>query len=188
MDLTAYTQIDDLEQIAKANNINVPRLRGYSLMKDEQPLSKEDIAKMVKDEEPYICKRLCCNVPFWSPNSYESEFSSRTDRLIKRYLIKGKDEDGFSVYKGIRWDRIHGKRKKVLKLEIKKKKDQIQKQYDVWNKYAGKENVLRIHSRIGGGNWDYYGGNELSKQPWFLEKVDDCYDDTYCDIYAKINL
>ena len=58
----------------------------------------------------------------------------------------------------------------------------------MWNKYAGKENVLYIHSRIGGGNWDYYGGNELSKQPWFLEKVDDCYDDTYCDIYAKINL
>ena len=56
----------------------------------------------------------------------------------------------------------------------------------MWNKYVGRENVLYIHSRIGGTNWDYYNGNELTKQPWFLEKVDNYFDSTYCDIYALI--
>ena len=46
--------------------------------------------------------------------------------------------------------------------------------------------MLCIHARIGGGNWSYYDGPELSKQPWFIEKVDDAFDSTYCDIYAKI--
>ena len=57
----------------------------------------------------------------------------------------------------------------------------------MWNKYAGNENVLYIHSRIGGPNWNSYNGNELTKLPWFLDKVDDFFDDTYCDIYAHIN-
>lgn len=32
MDLFAYTQIEDLEEIAKENGIECPRLRGYRLM------------------------------------------------------------------------------------------------------------------------------------------------------------
>ena len=36
MDLGAYSQIDDLNEIAKENNIEVPRLRGYRLMKNEE--------------------------------------------------------------------------------------------------------------------------------------------------------
>ena len=35
-------------------------------------------------------------------------------------------------------------------------------------------------------NWLAYDGDKISKQPWFIEKVDDPYDDTYCDIYARI--
>ena len=37
MDLYAYTQIDELEEIMKANNIGVPRLRGLRLMSKETP-------------------------------------------------------------------------------------------------------------------------------------------------------
>ena len=36
MDLGAYAQIDDLSEIARRNGIEVPRLRGYRLMKDER--------------------------------------------------------------------------------------------------------------------------------------------------------
>ena len=118
MDLGAYMQIGDLEQLAKANNIEVPRLRGYRLMKDEEPLSAKQIKEMAK--------------------------------------------------------------------EIGITEEKVKHQYDVFNKYAGKENILYIHARIGGGNWDCFGGNELTKQPWFLEKVDDCFDCTYCDIYAQL--
>lgn len=33
MDLGAYAQIEELEELAKLNGIQVPRLRGYRLMK-----------------------------------------------------------------------------------------------------------------------------------------------------------
>ena len=186
MDLAAYMQIDDLGKIAKDNNIEVPRLRGYRLMKDEKPVSTEEMNEMMKACEVRVCEDLCCADPFWKGDADCHEYSSRTDYLRKHYLISSVDEKGYADYIGIRWDRIHGWKRKVLKFEIKKKKRRIQKQYDMWNKYVGKENVLYIHSKIGGGNWNYYGGNELAKQPWFLDKVDDCFDETYCDIYALI--
>ena len=37
MDLFAYLQIEDLEKYLKDNNIEIPRLRGLRLMKDEEP-------------------------------------------------------------------------------------------------------------------------------------------------------
>ena len=37
MDLYAYAQIDELEEIMKANDIEVPRLRGVRLMSQEKP-------------------------------------------------------------------------------------------------------------------------------------------------------
>lgn len=186
MDLMAYAQISDLEKIAKDNNIEVPRLRGYRLMKDEKVVPSEEIKKIMKDCEVMVCERLCEAEPFWSshPDCYCS--SSYTDILCEHFLIKKLNENGYKEYVGIRWDRIHGWKRKVLKFEIKKQKRKIQKQLDMWNKYVGNENVLYIHSRIGGDNWNYYGGNELVKLPWFLDKADDYFDGTYCDIYALI--
>lgn len=62
---------------------------------------------------------------------------------------------------------------------------EIKTNYLVFNKYIGREDILYIHARIGGGNWkDYF--KDVINQPWFIEKVDDPYDNTYCDIYAKI--
>lgn len=186
MDLQAYVQIEDFEEIAKENNIVVPRLRGYRLMKDEEPLSSEEIKKLMKDFEVNICSDLCCSNPFWNADPNHYEIDSRNDRLRDYYLIKSIDEYGSTIYTDIRWDRIHGWKRKILKFEIKKIRRKIQKQYDVWNKYAGKENILYIHARIGGGNWSCYGGDELVTMPWFLDKVDDFCDETYCDIYALI--
>lgn len=186
MDLGAYANINDLGKIAKDNNIEVPRLRGYRLMKDEKIVSSEEIKRMMNDCEIEVCKDLCCANPFWSANAFCHSFSSWTDYLLKYYLIESVNEKGFKKYTGIRWDRIHGWKRKILKFEIKKQKRKIQKQFDVWNKYAGKENVLYIHARIGGGNWDCFGGNELMKESWFLDRVDDYFDETYCDIYASI--
>ena len=34
----------------------------------------------------------------------------------------------------------------------------------------------------------YYNGFNLIKNEWWLEKVDDYFDNTYCDIYAKIKV
>lgn len=186
MDLGAYMNIEELDEIAKDNGIEIPRIRGYRLMENEKPVSKEEIKEIQNESAILVAKGLCEAVPFWRANPKYHEYSSWTNILEDYYLIKDKDGK-YTKCTGIRWDRIHGWKRKVLKFEIKKQKKKIQKQYDLWNKYAGVENVLYIHSRMGGWNWkEYDKKNDILNQPWFLDRVDDYFDSTYCDFYAKI--
>ena len=180
MDLYAYTQIDELEEIMKANDIEVPRLRGVRLMSQEKP------------EYNYIPDNLEFNVlEDWIASDFGRDkvfqvYSSWTRELAERLSHVSKiDDDGDEVRK-INWNMLGRKDKKYLKLEIKHRLKAFHKQFETFNKYCGKDDVLYIHARIGGGNWSYYDGLELSKQSWFIEKVDDAFDSTYCDIYAKI--
>lgn len=176
MDLGAYVQIEELEKIAKKNGIEVPRLRGYRLMSEEQPVDIKSFFNRIAGE-------CCCNLieSDWGANDWY-EFSERT-KFYTSYYTRKINGGGCEP----RWDRIHGFKRKKLKFEIKKQKRAITKQYETYNKYCGRNDILYIHARIGGGNWSYFGGDELKKNEWFLEKVDDAYDSTYCDIYAKIN-
>ena len=176
MDLLAYAQISELEEIAKKNNIEVPRLRGYRLMKDEEPINiKEALSEI--DIALDCAKDLCCAKPFWSPKAHSFELSEWTD-FVKEYYTKGDR---------IHWEKIHGWKRRTLKTYIHNVENRYKKQFEVWNKYAGREDVLYIHARIGGGNWSYYY-KEVVDKPWFIEKVDDACDSTYCDIFAKIEV
>jgi hypothetical protein len=158
-------------------------------MKDEEPVSQEKINELKKECEIPEVEWLCCARPIWKTNPDYHVWDSESDFLRDYYLIKEKDEDGNDKYVGIRWDRIHGRKRKILKFEIKKQKRKIQEQFDTWNKYVGREDVLYIHSRMGGGNWrDYENKASITNQPWFLDRVDDHWDSTYCDFYAKIDI
>lgn len=48
MDLGAYVQIEELEHYLEENNIEIPRLRGLRLMKDEEIITKQDFENMYK--------------------------------------------------------------------------------------------------------------------------------------------
>ncbi len=180
MDLYAYAQIESIGEVMNQNGINVPRLRGLRLMKDETPLAKEQIEKKSLDIGLQECEFLCCSN--FTIDSNWHEFSDRTMRTKKKYLIK--DQDEFVI--GIRWNVAHGDKRKKFKYVLKRARKKVGKTYEVFNKYCGRDDVLYIHARIGGLNWVPYGGRELAQQDWFLEKVDDPFDNTYCDIYAKI--
>lgn len=190
MDIGAYAQIDDLEPIMKDNGIEIPRLRGLRLMKDEEPVSKEELLDMAKHNGLYRCACLCQSLPPFNWNSTWSEMSDRTDAICEYYLELPKYENGSINHLnpiGVRWDRVHGKKRKAFKYVLKKAKKEVFKQYELWNKYAGRDDVLYIHCRLGAGNWNYYRGWEIiESQPWFLDKVEDHFDNTYMDIYAKI--
>lgn len=195
MDLGAYVKIDSLSEIAEKNGISVPRLRGYRLMKEENPVSEEEIREMIHDATMEVYESAVSSIPRFRPDSRMSVYSPTTKRLKKKYLIQEKkmrkrtDGTEYTYYEtvGFRWELIHGKNRKAIKFAIKKREKAIRKQYDIWNKYAGKEGILYIHARIGGGNWiGYNGDREIASKPWFLDRVDDSFDCTYCDIYAKI--
>lgn len=179
MDLGAYAQIEDLENIAKDNGIEVPRLRGYRLMKKE---SKIDYSDMFDGVDISCVENLCEAQPFWSNNPECWELSGYTDYL-KHFFIEYDKKENIPIK--VRWNRIHGWKRKRLKLMIHNKKKAIKTQYDIWNKYVGRDDILYIHARIGGGNWPLYH-KYVDDKEWFIEKVDDAYDSTYCDIYAKI--
>lgn len=179
MDLYAYTQINNLEAIAKANGIDVPRLRGYRLMSEEKPLTTKEMREIEHDLVKEVYVRGCCTIPrFFDPDSHIIEYSSRTDR-IRNCIITPDGE--------FRWELLHGKPRRRMKFAVRKMKKAVRAENEAWNRYAGREDVLYIHARIGGQNWNAYGCDWIRKQPWFLEKVDDAFDETYCSIYARID-
>ena len=182
MDLGAYAQIDDLNNVMTVNGISVPRLRGLRLMKDQKLASEEDIQNIIYRQWMWLCEQACCSD--FTFDAGWSEYSARTRRLEKKYLIKDKDNNTV----GIKWNKIHGKKRKLFKYCKKQAEKRVRNTFNTFNKYCGREDVLYIHARIGGLNWYPYGGKNIAKQPWFIEKVDDYFDETYCDIYAKVDI
>lgn len=180
MDLGAYVKIEDLYQIMIDNGIEIPRLRGLRLMSEEKPLSEEEI----NEEINYVGLRRCTDLCLsdFRLNSSWHELSIRTDRIRKKYIIYDKDE----IEIGVNWKNLHGRKRKSFRYWLKKAKKRVLRTDETFNRYCGQQNVLYIHARIGGKNWGYYGGPEIAKQPWFIEKVDDPSDSTYCDIYARL--
>ena len=181
MDLFAYAQIENLQKIMKENGIEVRRLRGLRLMKDEKPIPKDKIEETIKESVLDACK-MACRSDF-EFNADWAEYSQRTNAVVKKYMNLDNECDPVSI----KWNKLHGKKRKTVKYEIRKARERIEKNLKIFNKYCGRDDVLYIHARLGGGNWYYFGGADIEKQPWFIEKVDDLFDTTYCDIYARIN-
>ena len=179
MDLWAHSQISTLDRIAEDNNIQCPRLRGYRLMRDEDPAIIDD-ASLLRIQINVIEELI---EDSWGQN----RTYGWTDWYDQKhhYLLYSPDCEGDEYANGIRWDRIHGKKKRMVQTRVRNQLRRCRQQYDTFNKYVGRDDILYIHTRIGGGNWpDYY--KDVVDQAWFIEKVDDAFDSTYCDIYARI--
>ena len=195
MDLFAYCQIDRFDEIMKENNIKIPRFRGYRWMFEEDGISHEEIEEAVECNKRYVYERCTESYPPFAINPSFIGFSLGTNRLKNKYLIKDKytvvGVDGSQIEDertvGIRWDLIHGKKRKNLKYLLKKDEEATRTSLEIFNKYVGRKDVICVHARIGGDNWNYFGGYKLKKEPWFLEKVDDYWNESYCDIYVKID-
>ena len=187
MDLEAYARIDELSELAKSNGIEIPRLRGYRLMEFEYSIPESEI-KRAKDECAIdIVRRFCNAEPYWNLHRDWLAYIGDRRKTEKYYLAFERSEEGVWSAVGVRWDRIHGKKRKILKYAIKQKQRKIEAQLNMWNKYAGQPGILYIHSRMGGDNWkNFENKDSILKQPWFLDRVDDWWDGTYCDFYAKI--
>lgn len=189
MDLYAHSQIDELEEKIEAQGIVVPRLRGYRLMSQETPITEEQ--RLVAKRSRYYDNLRCLIAYGWKLDSIYTVTIKEEEKISKYADI---DFENYEV-KSIYWNKIHGKKRKALKYMNKVSDREVDANLDMFNKYAGKKDVLYIHARIGGidckndtTNWMYYNGDEIiKKQPWFLDAVDDLYDSTYCDIYAKID-
>lgn len=61
------------------------------------------------------------------------------------------------------------------------------KQLTAYNKHVKEEGVWMVHARVSDNSWIANGGRDIEKQPWFIERVKDGMDATYCDIYVRVN-
>ena len=75
-----------------------------------------------------------------------------------------------------------------MKHVMKITKRRVLESFGTFNRYVGRDDILCVHARIGGRNWGYYNrGGAVSGSDAFIEKVNDMFDDTYCDIYLRID-
>ena len=75
-----------------------------------------------------------------------------------------------------------------MKLAMHNAEKHVRYTFDTFNRYAGRDDILCVHARIGGPNWAYYNQNGIiSQSTAFIEKIDDSFDNTYCDIYLRVN-
>lgn len=178
MDLGAYVQIEDIEPIVKANNIEVNRVRGYRLMKEQEPMSIESI----NDDIDYlVAEYFRDKLRSFIEYGLVFRHDDISNKQKKKYFIY-KDEYDFTV----NWSNIHGKRRKDLKFMKKIISKQIKEQYNLWNKYCNQDNILYIHAKQGRTNWSDTWRKDYEDKEWYLDSVDDSYDPCYCDIYAKL--
>ena len=183
MDLYAYTQIEDLQAIADRNGISVPRCRGYRLMKNEERVTAAEIEQMIIEQALYEAEKLFR----LHPSGLFYEYSDCAKARARRYIVIRKNENGFDEPVAVRWDRVHGKKRKAVKRVFRQVRRDVKDQYALFNSCVGREDVLYIHARLGSTSWtDEKTKAEVTRQPWFLAKVDDSFDSSYCDIYARI--
>lgn len=179
MDLGAFTQINDISKIAQANGIHVPRLRGYRLMANEEKIDWEK--DVFEPNKPYILDDLIHAVPKWSRYPEFYKYGGRDRHERDRYLKRDPALKGWVIC----WDKIHGWKRRRLKLAIHEAKQKYKSQWETWNKYCGREDILYVHARIGGGNWNNWKDRVT---PGYVDRVNDAFDPTYCDLYYKIKL
>lgn len=183
MDLLAYANIDKLSDLVEKNGIAVERVRGYRLMKDEHIYTKDEVEEAITAGDIMMVERVVSSKPFCTMNP---EFYCFSDEKMVKYFITKKDSHGYEEHIAIRWNKLHGKLRKIAKYNIKRNRKRILEAISIWNKYVGCEDVLCIHAKLGSWNWSDIDGWCYKDKEWFLDCCDDIYDEVYCNIFAKL--
>ena len=179
MDLYAYTQIENLEELLEKMNVEIPRLRGLRLMKVEEVLTKEELKEVLRKALLEHAEYSLTSDDFYTGCCIHTY---PTPPNKKKYIVYDKDENVVAI----RWDKLHGKKRKFLKYLLKQYEKAFWKQMNMFNSFCGKD-VLYVHARIGGNNWDYFKCDYITKYPQYLDRCDDYWDCTYCDIYFDLS-
>lgn len=123
MDIGAYARIEDLSAILASTGINIPRLRGLRLMATEEKISEDEIKEMADSAEVDAVEDLVRACPPWSVGSSCHSYCNRTDKNLKRFLVYTEDERGYKQPTAVRWNELHGKKRKLSCLPKHRQKE-----------------------------------------------------------------
>ena len=191
MDLGAYGLMLDndtvIEKALSKYHIEIPRVRGYRYMKYESLVTEEDIKDIIENAKLHVLEDLISICPRWSPldSGCFYRFGPDTDRLVPKYFTIDKNTGEVS---GIKWNAIHGKKRKRLKLEIRKTRKRIIDNLSTFNKYVGRDDIIYIHARLNSFTWSEYAEkNNIYAKSWYVDSEQDWFDSSYSDIYVKVD-
>ena len=85
MDLGAYANIEDLQQLAEKNGIDMPRCRGYRLMKNEKPISNKEIEDIGNNNALDVINNKYFASEYLGSGIIATCFNEAYDRKRKKY-------------------------------------------------------------------------------------------------------
>lgn len=159
--------------IAEVTGTSLISIQDIRFMRDEELYSEESIQDTINRNDMSVIKHLVMSKWSYNPKRFLGLFPE----LFKKYI----DYDRFKkTGKGIIWENIHGKKRRVAKYETKKFHKSIRNQYETYNKYVGRDDVLYFHTIL---NNEQY--NKLCSSSSYIEDVADWFDPRYRDMYFK---
>lgn len=173
-------EIRTVFDIFETTGVAVPGIRSICVMKEEEKISLSEIDRVMKREEVFIIDDLLSSYPRWTIHPYYTRPKNK-EKYVHKYIHSSEEE----AY--VRWDRIHGKHRKIAKFECKKEKKRAKEAAGVFNKYVGKDDVICVYvfpqNRSDKEEWIKQIKSELS----FLEINTDYDDPCIYNVYLKVD-
>lgn len=173
-------EIKTVFDVFETTGVMIPGISAIRVMKEESKISLEEVIKIIKEQEVMIVEDLLSSYPRWTIQPYYIR-SKNKEKYVHKYIHSGEEE----MY--VRWDRIHGKHRKIAKFECKKREKKVKKAADVFNKYVGRNDVICVYT---------YLPKRSDKEEWikliksetsFLEISTDYNYPCIYDIYLKVD-
>ena len=162
----------------------IPTVSWVQIMEVQKEIPQEEIQMAIKENEIENIVGLIDNDKRWNDPRLEST-SSGYMRYPKRCRYVKYDKDTESETSVV-WENIHGKHRKTAKFLCKKGRKRIINNFNTFNKYVGRDDVVCLNLLINTFN-KYSFAKDLTKHPAFIEWVSGGFDADYCDMYFKID-
>lgn len=175
-------EINTRNDILQTAGVSIPG--EFLIMKEETKISLEEVDQIMKKQEVMIIDRLLSSNPRWTLQPYFT-MPKNKEKYVHKYIHFDSKEEH------VRWDRLHGKHRKIVKFECKKEKGKIRDGILTFNHFAGREDVMCIrvdtsHSENGKG-FLY----QIESLPYFLTMnlsyENEAFSSNIYDIYLKVN-
>lgn len=180
-------QISDLFESC---DCDLPAVRYVDWMGSREKYDPEQKKVWLTGTDFQALMRLCQATPCWNMYSDTITFDTKSKLLIKKYTCwvdRVMSNGEIIPDSDVNWDVLHGEKRKKVKFLSKRIKKHIIKWINLFNTYAGREDVLCVTCKADGENWKELGGLEAEQHPEFLARISDALSKGYSTVYLKLD-
>ena len=159
-------------------------LSRVDVMTTQRITTEQELKNAIKHNEIENIVGLIDNDQRWNDSRIEST-SSGYMRYPKRCRYVELDRST-GLETSVKWENIHCKHRKIAKFLCKKGRKRILNNFNTFNKYVGRNDILRICLWTHTDDQHYFAKN-LIKHSSFVEQVCGACDDDYSNMYFKVD-